>query len=130
MRLPRIPSRIANGVLVLAAAFLFAQGFACWAVILGMEGGGGLMALPPGQRTVLVVLAVLSPVAGVGAWFRAQWGPVLWALSIAAIVLTAALGISARIAPRLLLAHLVLLALWAVTAALADRRRAAGVTDD
>ena len=130
MPLPRIPSRIADAVLILASLFLFVQSFACWAVILGMDGGGGLLALPPGQGTVLVVLAVLSPVAAAGAWFRAQWGPVLWALSIAAIVVTAALGVSARIAPRLLVAHLLLLGIWAVTATLAERRRAGDVTDD
>ena len=129
MKILRLPPSVGQGVLILAALFLFAQGFACWAVILGMEGGGGLMSLPPGQRTVVVVLAVLSPVAGIGAWFRAQWGPVLWALSITILVLTAALGVSARLAPRLLVAHLVLLAIWALTAALTERRKSAGVTD-
>lgn len=130
MALPRVPPRIADGVLVLASLFLFAQGAACWAVILGLEGGGGLLDLRAGQRVVVVILAVLSPVAAIGAWFRAQWGPVLWALSVVAVLLTAALGVSERIAPRLVLAHLALLLLWALTAALTERREREGVTDD
>ena len=126
----RIPPVVGKVVLAVASLFLFAQGFACWAVILGLEGSGGLLSLPPGQRTVVVVLAVLSPVAGIGAWFRAQWGRVLWALSVAAIILAAGFGASERIAPRLLVAHLVLLALWAVTAAFGERRANALHTDD
>ena len=120
--------------MALAALLLFAQGFAAWALALGLDaaggaggtGGGGLTALPPGVRVLAVALAVLSPVAGIGAWFRAQWGPVLWGLVIVALAVAAALELPHPAIVPLLAAHGALALLWALATALAERRGAPG----
>ena len=114
----------------LAALLLFAQGFAAWGVALGFDGGGGLGTLPPGLRNLAVALAVISPVAGAGAWFRAQWGPVLWGIAVVALIVAASLNVPHPALRPLLAAHGALLALWLLAVGLTERRQPTAVMDD
>ena len=130
-RLPfRLPPIVASVLMALAALLLFAQGFAAWAAVLGFDGRGGLEVLPPGSRNLAVALAIISPVAGIGAWFRAQWGPVLWGIAVVALIVPIALGVPHPALRPLLVAHGSLMALWLLAVALTERRAPASVMDD
>lgn len=126
----RIPPIVASALMALAALLLLGQGFAAWSMVLGLDGGGGVEALPPGLRNLAVALAIVSPVAGVGAWFRAQWGPVLWGIAVVALVVAATVGVPHPAVRPLLLAHAALMALWLVAVLLAERRTPAPVMED
>ena len=130
MRLRRIPALASSALMGLAALLLFGQGFAAWGIALGFDGGGGLGALPPSSRNLAVALAVISPVAGIGAWFRAQWGPVLWGIAVVALIVGITLDVPHPALRPLLAVHGVLLALWLVAIALAERRAPAPVMED
>ena len=126
----RIPPVIASAVMIAAALLLFAQGFAAWGLALGLDGGGGVGTLTPGLRNLVVAVAVISPVAAIGAWFRAQWGSVLWGIVIVTLVVAIGLGVSHPTLRPLLAAHGVLMALWLLAVALTERRRPSAVMED
>jgi uncharacterized RDD family membrane protein YckC len=64
---------------LVALACLF-MGVQYWAMLVGFSMGGAgrfdLAGLP--WKTAGTALAVLYPVAAVGLWLRASWGPVIW----------------------------------------------------
>ena len=126
----RLPGRVASTLMALAALLLLAQGFAAWSMVLGLDGAGGLEALAPGLRNLVVALAVLSPVAGVGAWFRAQWGPVLWGIAVVTLVGAVAFDVLHPALRPLLVAHGALMASWLIAIAFTERRATPAVMDD
>ena len=128
--MPRLPPIVASALMALAALLLFGQGFAAWAAVLGFDGRGGLEALPPATRNLAVALAIVSPVAGIGAWFRAQWGPVLWGIAVVALIVPIAFGVPHPVLRPLLALHGALMALWLLAVALTERRAPAPVMED
>ena len=130
MRIPRIPGVVSTVLMGAASLLLFAQGFAAWGVALGFDGGGGLASLPPNLRNLVVALAVISPVAGIGAWFRAQWGPVLWGIAIVALLLGITFDVPHPALRPVLGLHGGLMALWLLAVSLGERRAAPTVMED
>lgn len=66
------------------AAVWIAKGLAAWLVILGVRhevlepfAGMGLTA-----QAMVIIFAVLDPVAGVGLWLTSTWGGVMWLLAV------------------------------------------------
>lgn len=71
------------------------KGLASWLIILGTDPfGNSLETLPPPQRGVVVVFAVLDLVAGVGLWLTSAWGGVMWLLAAMTDLIAFALGAS------------------------------------
>ena len=124
----RFPPGVSRGLMRVAGLVLLAQGALAWALLLGLydpgpDGGTGFAGLAAPLRTLLVINAVLCPVAALGAWFVSEWGPVLWWTVI--LVLAIALGFAvppATLIALLLGMHVLLALLWLVTAARTERR--------
>ena len=59
---------------------LFCLGLFWWVRLVGVYEGSlwRFDLMPPAWRLAASALAVLYPVAGVGLWMAASWGPVLW----------------------------------------------------
>jgi hypothetical protein len=71
------------------------KGLASWMIILGTDPlGYNLETLPPPQRGVVIVFAVLDLVAGVGLWLTSAWGGVMWLLAVMTDLIAFALGAS------------------------------------
>ena len=66
------------------AAFSLAKGLYHWAVICGLNAPGpsGFDAHEKPYQIATVYFAIIDPVAGVGLWLTAPWGPVLWLTSV------------------------------------------------
>ena len=66
------------------AAFSLAKGLYHWAVICGLNAPGpsGFDAHETPYQIATVYFAIIDPVAGVGLWLTAPWGPVLWLTSV------------------------------------------------
>jgi hypothetical protein len=63
----------------LLAIMTLARGMIEWSRILGFSDEGELFLLAPlGAQISMVLLAVLSCIAGVGLWLTTAWGAVLW----------------------------------------------------
>ena len=66
------------------AAFSLAKGLYHWAVICGLNAPGpsGFDSHETPYQIATVYFAIIDPVAGVGLWLTAPWGPVLWLTSV------------------------------------------------
>jgi hypothetical protein len=66
------------------AAFSLAKGLYHWAVICGLSAPGpsGFDSHETPYQIATVYFAIIDPVAGVGLWLTAPWGPVLWLTSV------------------------------------------------
>ena len=66
------------------AAFSLAKGLYHWAVICGLNAPGpsGFDSHGTPYQIATVYFAIIDPVAGVGLWLTAPWGPVLWLTSV------------------------------------------------
>lgn len=87
---------------IVAVAWLL-KGLASWSIILGAGPLGiGFESLPPAQRGVVIVFAVLDLVAGVGLWLTSAWGGVMWLLAIMTDLIAFSLGAPSPIASPVL----------------------------
>lgn len=77
----------------LVASAWILKGLAAWLVILGVDAPGlaPLGSLPVPAQAMVVIFAVLDPVAGVGLWLTSTWGGVMWLLAVMVHVLFAVL---------------------------------------
>ncbi|WP_293862130.1 DUF6163 family protein [uncultured Alsobacter sp.] len=77
----------------LVAAAWIAKGLLSWLVILGVQAPGiaPMSTLSTPAQAMVVVFAVLDPVAGVGLWLTSTWGGVMWLLAVMVHVLLAVL---------------------------------------
>ena len=116
-------------LLRLASAVLLAQSMLAWASMLGLADGiGAFEALEPAARNLLLLAAVLCPVAAIGAWFVSDWGPVLWWGWIVALGIALVVGAEpSRPIALAFVVHVVLAGAWLLTAARMERR---GAEDD
>ena len=123
-RMARMPAVLMR----VAAAVLLAQGALAWAVLLGLLGPeGGFDALEPSIRNMLLVQALLCPVAMVGTWSVTHWGAVLWGLVSLSFLIALVLGLPhATLVASLLAAHGGGVLLWF----LVDRRASRMETDE
>jgi hypothetical protein len=66
------------------AAFSLAKGLYHWAVICGLNAPrpSGFDSHETPYQIATVYFAIIDPVAGVGLWLTAPWGPVLWLTSV------------------------------------------------
>jgi hypothetical protein len=66
------------------AAISLAKGLYHWAVICGLNAPGpsGFDSHETPYQIATVYFAIIDPVAGVGLWLAAPWGPVLWLTSV------------------------------------------------
>jgi hypothetical protein len=66
------------------AALSLAKGLYHWAVICGLNAPGpsGFDSHETPYQIATVYFAIIDPVAGVGLWLTAPWGPVLWLTSV------------------------------------------------
>jgi fatty acid desaturase len=90
----RIPwDRVLVWFMRLVASAWIAKGLAAWLVILGVETPWftPLTSLPLSAQAMVVVFAVLDPVAGVGLWLTSTWGGVMWLLAVMVHVVFAVL---------------------------------------
>jgi fatty acid desaturase len=90
----RIPwDRVLVWFMRLVATAWIAKGLAAWLVILGVETPWftPLSELPLPAQAMVVVFAVLDPVAGVGLWLTSTWGGVMWLLAVMVHVVFAVL---------------------------------------
>lgn len=107
---------------VMAVVWLL-KGLAAWAIILDINPlGPGFEALPPSQRAVVIVFAVLDLVAGVGLWLTSAWGGVMWLLAVMTDISAFALGAPAPSAtPVFIGLEFALVVLYLVLSWLASR---------
>jgi hypothetical protein len=93
------------------------KGLGSWMMLLGVDPFGvSFQDLPPAQRGVVIVFAVLDLVAGVGLWLTSAWGGVMWLLAVMTDLIAFTLGapapssgpVFAGIEVALVLAYLVL----------------------
>ncbi len=76
-------SRLSLFLRIMAAASL-AKGLYHWAVICGLNApaSSGFDSHSMPYQIATVFFAIIDPVAGVGLWLTAPWGPVLWLTSV------------------------------------------------
>jgi hypothetical protein len=69
------------------------KGLGSWMMLLGVDPFGvSFQDLPPAQRGVVIVFAVLDLVAGVGLWLTSAWGGVMWLLAVMTDLIAFTLG--------------------------------------
>lgn len=120
----RFPPGVSRFLLRFGALLLLVQTLVAWAILLGLwQPNGAFADFPSLSRNLVVVCAVLCPVAAIGSWFVSEWGPVLWAAVVVALGIAFGLGtpIPALVAIALI-AHATLFAAWLLTAARVERR--------
>ena len=111
----------------LVASAWIAKGLAAWLVILGVEipWFAPLTSLPLSAQAMVVVFAVLDPVAGVGLWLTSTWGGVMWLLAVMVHVVFAVLRPDdARIGLAVTAAEMVLVLSYVGLSWLASREEA------
>ena len=86
-----LPAAVLRG----ASILLLVQGAAAWSMLLGIAGPGeGLDGLAAPMRKLLLVHALLCPVAMVGTWSATDWGAVLWGLVPVSLLVALATDVS------------------------------------
>ena len=119
----RFPPMVANAILRIGMVLLLAYGVWAWALLLGLaDAGVNFDTLPSAGRNLAVLLATVCPVAAVGTWFVSDWGPVLWAMVVVALGVTAnAASVGPWVGWAFALHGLTML-LWVVAKLLVERR--------
>jgi hypothetical protein len=107
---------------ITAMAWLL-KGLAAWTTILGMGPLGiSFEALPPAQRAIVIVFAVLDLVAGVGLWLTSAWGGVMWLLAIMTDLIAFSLGAPSPLSSAIMVGlQMVLVLAYLVLSWLASR---------
>lgn len=120
----RVPPIVASVLLRSAMVVLLAQGAWAWASLLGIAvADTNFDTMAPASRNLAVLLAVICPVAAIGTWFTADWGPVLWALVVVSLGVAANAASVASWVDWTFAAHGALITLWALASVFAERRR-------
>lgn len=73
---------LVNSLCRLFAVAMFAVGIQYWIALIGVEPQERFDLMPIWWQTVAPALAVLYPVAGIGLWLLAGWGPAVWILLV------------------------------------------------
>lgn len=111
----------------LVASTWILKGLAAWLVILGVETPwlAPLGSLPVPAQAMVVIFAVLDPVAGVGLWLTSTWGGVMWLLAVMVHVLFAVLRPEdSRIGLEITIAEMALVLTYVGLSWLASREEA------